>query len=59
MEGVWKASDWCLLGKMRVSGGYKEGVLKVSNFFGQIFSGTKNFLGPKFLGPKIFGAQIF
>ena len=61
MEGAWKLSDWCLLGMMRVSGGYKVGVCDVSNFLGQKFSGTKNFLGPKFswtqniLDHKFFG----
>ena len=47
MEGVWTLYDWCLLGMMRVSGGF----WKVSNFLGQKLSGTKIFLDPKFFGP--------
>ena len=62
MEHLWKVSGSCLLvhvGIMRVSEGYKEGVLKVSNFLGRQLSGTKNFLGPKLSWTQTFWTTNF
>ena len=47
LEGFQRVSEECL-GMMRVSGGYEEGVWKVSNFLGQKFTGTKKIPGHKF-----------